>query len=413
MITEILSIFDQPLSDKCWIDNYGRLAIPGKQKIGDKWKRFPLSTQAITSECEDLTPYLNTLVPDDTKKGVAFWRALTPLITNKIPGISANRKLKKAEITLQFVCWLNIRKASGVNNSSNWASVIDGIVKDAWKTIDCRNQNLPTGITGVSNLTIEAVSVGEIESWRKAMSEFTIDNLEALTVWPFAGFTITCKVSFITKADCFEAFDCSTEFDATGFCPPSPDMAITITRNASAGEIEGYPNYFPLSMLPDEFWNETDGVVTVTDQHGHEIPCQVVGLDIGAKTGSLLFKASKTTSASKYQIHYNAGQTAHAPGDQLGSINVWTAFDDVILHDAAVTDFMIKNHKYAYRAGLVNGFDMGLANGLMEMKVPEFGDGVFSGITHVDWAQEFGAFDSPKTFLFAFKMYGCDYVAHP
>lgn len=220
MISEILSIFDESLSGKCWIDIYGRLAIAGKQKIGEKWKRFPISTTVISNECEDLNEHLTTLSPDDSKSGVAFWRALSKIRFSKIPGISSTRRIKRADIDLQFLCWFNIRKVSGVNNASNWETVINGIIKDAVKTIECRNPMTPTGVTGISNLTIEVVGIGNVETWRKAMAEFSIENLEALTVWPFSGFTIDCKVSFLVHGECLEVFECNTEYDATGFCPP-------------------------------------------------------------------------------------------------------------------------------------------------------------------------------------------------
>lgn len=221
MINEILSIFDQSLSDKCWIDTYGKLAIPGKQNIGGKWKRFPISTIRIGNPCENLTEHLDELSPNDAKTSVSFWRALSKIRTKPLQNVSFNRHIKQAVVDLQFVCWFNIRKASGVNDASNWDTVITGIVKDAVKTIECNYQSRPTGIDGISNLKIEVVDIGNIETWRKAMAEFSIENLEAISVWPFSGFTLDCKVSFLVRGHCFEPFECSSEFDATGFCPPT------------------------------------------------------------------------------------------------------------------------------------------------------------------------------------------------
>lgn len=221
MINEILSIFDKSLTNKCWIDTYARIAIAGKQKMtSGKWSRFPIATEVIISECDDFTQYLNTLSPDDRKTSVAFWKQLSQIKYSKVPGLASNRRIRKAEVSLQFVCWLNVRKASGVNNSTNWDSVMNSIVKDAINTIECRNPITPTDITGVSNLTIDIVGIGNIETWRKAMSEYTIENIEAVSVWPFSGFTLDCKLSFLTREECFEAFTCSSEFDATGFCQP-------------------------------------------------------------------------------------------------------------------------------------------------------------------------------------------------
>lgn len=220
MINEILSIFDEELSQKCWIDIYGKLAIAAKQKIGEKWKRFPISTTVISNECEDLTEHLTTLSPDDTKSGVAFWRALSKIRYSKVPGLAANRRIKRVDIDLQFLCWFNIRKISGINNNSNWEAVINGVIKDAIKTIECHNQTTATGVTGISNLTIEVVGIGNVETWRKAMAEFSIENIEAITVWPFSAFTLDCKVSALVRGECLEVYECSMEYDATGFCPP-------------------------------------------------------------------------------------------------------------------------------------------------------------------------------------------------
>lgn len=220
MINEILSIFDQPLSDKCWIDTYGKLAIPAKQKIGEKWKRFPISTMLISQPCEDLNEHFTTLSPDDTKTSVSFWRAMSKIRYSPLKDVSFHRHIKRADVDLQFVCWFNIRKASGINDASNWDAVITGIVKDAVRTIDCNYQSKPTGVEGITNLKIDVVGIGNIETWRKSMSEFSIDNIEAVSVWPFSGFTLDCKLSCLVRGTCFEPFECSSEFDATGFCPP-------------------------------------------------------------------------------------------------------------------------------------------------------------------------------------------------
>lgn len=228
MINEILSLWDEALHDKCWIDIYGRLAITGKQKIGEKVMKFPVSVDVITSDlCIDGAEQMKVLVPNDMKTGVAFWKTISPILYTKIPGLASHRRIKKAETTVQFVCWINIKKASGVNESSNWGSVINGIVKDAVKTIDCINPLTPTGVDGITNLKVEITGIGDIESWRKAMSEYSIEKLEAISVWPFSGFTITCKLSFLVRSDCFEAFTCNTE--ATCF-----DTFYVIDENENA-----------------------------------------------------------------------------------------------------------------------------------------------------------------------------------
>lgn len=405
MINEIIKIFDTVLLEKCWISTYGRLAVAGKQKIGEKWKRFPLAMDAINPDCQDMSEFMKELVPDDTKNGIAFWQALAPIKYSKIPGISSARRLKKAEANIQFVCWLNIRKASGVTNSSNWNEALNSIIKEAIKTIDCQNPKTPTGINGISNLRIEVTSVGDIESWKAAMSGYSIENLDALTVWPFAAFTITCKLTFIAKSECFELFDCSSEFDATGFCAPDSDKSIIITRLATPGELDDYPHYLPLSLLPDDFWDTTDGVLRVTDSNGNEIPHSLVFIDIPNKKGVLFFKHRKLETSKKIQIRYSAGLSQHSPYSTFGSTNVWTSFDDVILHEVH-DGLMMKNHKNDYRAGLPYLYTQSLPGiqGLFEMNSVEFGEGIFfGGIKQVNWRNEFLEFSTPKTFLFAFK----------
>lgn len=211
MINEILSIFDTSLREKCWIDTYGRLAITGKQNISGKWKKFPISTDVISQERENLLQYFDDLVPNDKKKAVSFWRTITPITYTKVPGVASARRIRKAETTVQFVCWLNLKKISGETDHTNWSSIINGIIKDAVKTLDCRNEMSATGIDGITNLRTEIVGIGDIESWRKAMQEYSIDNLEAISVWPFSGFTLNVKLIFLVRGECMETYTCNTE----------------------------------------------------------------------------------------------------------------------------------------------------------------------------------------------------------
>lgn len=259
MINEILSIFDEALHEKCWIDVYGRLAITGRQKIGEKQMRFPVSADVITTDqCMLPGDYFSVLVPDDQKKGVAFWKTLQPITYVKLQGVSAARRIKKAEATVQFVCWLNIQKASGVTESTNWGTALNKIVKEAVKTLDCPQEIRDTGITGISNLRVDVISIGDIDTWRKAMSEYSIDRLEAVSVWPFAAFTITCKLQFLVRGECFDEFDCFT-----------PECGVTITNEnltiCSGGSITlvseltgSGPASYQWQALVDDEWTDIE-----------------------------------------------------------------------------------------------------------------------------------------------------------
>lgn len=299
MLNEILSIFDQSIQGKCWIETYGRLAITGKQKIGDKWRRFPLSTVALDPECENLVEHISKLCPDDTKAGVAFWRALSKIKYAKLPGISSNRRIRKAEVNLQFLSWVNVRKASGVNTSTNWDAVMNGIIKEAVKTIECRNPITPTGVIGISNLMIEVTNIGSTEDWRRAMAEYTIDNLEAISVWPFSGFTLDCRLTFLTRQDCFEAFDCSTEINCT-------DM---ITTNYSLTEqVYPYGKWVDGKTIYQKTWDIGNGNNDLHDLTGlttamvdNIVDAVVFGTNISDNSWAL-FTTELSVDAGQYQV---------------------------------------------------------------------------------------------------------------
>lgn len=214
MINEILSVFDEALSTKCWMGKYGRLAITGKQSVNGSFKKFPVSC-AIADDCENLTEYLTDLLPDDSKSGTAFWKTVTQTSYIPAPGISYNRNMKLATTTLEFLVWVNIRKVTGENTSASWCTDQGSIVRDALKTLDCKRGLIVSGIDYIKNLRIEVIRIGNVESYRQAMSEYSIENIEAITVWPYAAFTLTVKVSFLIAAACIPAYECSTEIDCS------------------------------------------------------------------------------------------------------------------------------------------------------------------------------------------------------
>lgn len=209
MMNQILSVFDEALTDKCWIGKYGRLAITGKQSVNGTFKKFPVSC-AQDSACENLTEYLNDLIPDDTKSGVAFWKQIGKTRYSPAKGISYRRNMKRAEATLEFVVWVNVRKITGENTAASWCSDHQNIILDAIKTLDCKRGNIVSGLDYVQNLRIELIGIGNVESYRSAMSEYSIENIEAITVWPFSAFTLTVNVSFLIAAFCIPTFECET-----------------------------------------------------------------------------------------------------------------------------------------------------------------------------------------------------------
>lgn len=216
MTDQILSLFDEALSSKCWVGKYGRLAITGKQSVGQpaRFKRFPVSC-SLAADCENLAYFLTDLLPDDTKSGVAFWKTVSPLSYQDAPGISSHRRIKKAETTLEFVVWVNVRKVTGENSSASWCSDQGNIIRDAIKTIDCKKGVIVSGLDYIKHLKIEIIQIGNTETFRRAMSEYSIENIEALTVWPYSAFTITVKMSFMVASNCIPSYECSTEINCT------------------------------------------------------------------------------------------------------------------------------------------------------------------------------------------------------
>lgn len=213
MINTILAAFDSDISSKCYIEKYGRLAVTVRQSVSGTPKRYPVSC-ALIDDCENLQENHNELLPDDAKKGVAFWKQVQPITYGKPLEVSHARNLKAAETVLDLVVWVNLKKVSGQSLPTNWCTLPELALLDMLKTLDCKKEVIPSGVEYIRNLRLEVVSVGNIVTWKAAMNEYTIDNIDILTLWPFTGFTIRVKLSFHINASCIPAFDCFNCDDA-------------------------------------------------------------------------------------------------------------------------------------------------------------------------------------------------------
>lgn len=117
---------------------------------------------------------------------------------------------------------------------------------------------------------------------------------------------------------------------------PGFDRMAQITRTAQPGLVStfaDFPHYFPLSFLPDSFWDYVDPgpIIRVTDQYMQEVPFQVVDFDAEAKTGALWFKGGVNASAKSWYVHWSTEtEAAYESTDPFGSLNVWTGFRDVL-----------------------------------------------------------------------------------
>lgn len=211
MINQVLQLFDTVITSKCYIDKYGRLAVLVKQAVPSDgrsaYKRFPVSC-AVTSDCEAISGYFEDLLPDDRKKGVAFWIIKQPITYEPVRHSSSARQLRTGSAVVEFVFWGNLNRIVG-ESGANWCQDPELIQLDLIKALECGGKPIQTGKTWLNNVRMEITGIGNVNTFRQAMSAYSIENIEALSVFPYTGFTLTAKLSFVLQPNCISDFACS------------------------------------------------------------------------------------------------------------------------------------------------------------------------------------------------------------
>lgn len=122
-------------------------------------------------------------------------------------------------------------------------------------------------------------------------------------------------------------------------------IEITIPASVVDDDVSNFPVFVDLSLLGSNFFSEvtSDGAdIRMTEGDGFsEVPVEVVGIDTGAETGELHFRAttlSSTTDSVFYLYFDNPGATAVADGATYGRNNVWSNGYEAVYHLPTTTD---------------------------------------------------------------------------
>lgn len=239
MVNTILDAIDAGLSQKCWIETYGKQAILARRSVGGVQKRYPVSCDMLNACTDALDDHFNDLLPDTDKKGVAFWRLVSPITFIPAPGVSYNRNIKLATMVVDFIAWVNLGKALA-DSQESFCNQPDKVMLDAYKFFDCKKGNIPVSNSYINNLKIKVASIQDFEGWRIAMAQYSIDNLEALSMWPYTGFVIRLNISFMASSMCIPEFSCiecvdtiTISYQANDVCTGTSTTITAITSPAT------------------------------------------------------------------------------------------------------------------------------------------------------------------------------------
>lgn len=215
MVNKIIELVHGNLIEKCYVDWYGGVTYAGKQLIGGIHKRMPIACWAFNADGSQCTPgegMENIMAPDDSKKSVISWNQVGQINVSKVPGLARNRNIKKCEVLVDLVVWLNLNKF--VNPNDSRCLKADQLTLETVKALNCPHifQNLNFSDDGLANVRMEVVKIGDINSYRAVMSKYNIEGIEAMTLKPFHAFTITVKFTFLFSPNCsFLTIACSNE----------------------------------------------------------------------------------------------------------------------------------------------------------------------------------------------------------
>lgn len=137
---------------------------------------------------------------------------------------------------------------------------------DVVRSLDCLAEHLSTGLDYMSKVTVEVISPGNMVSWRQAMAEYDLSEHYALTMWPYYGFTIRVRVSWLVMSHCVPAFTCYTcseEFTVTA--TPEAENICLGGSVVIAAEVSGASGAaYQWQELIDDEWVDIDGAINVT-----------------------------------------------------------------------------------------------------------------------------------------------------
>lgn len=138
-------------------------------------------------------------------------------------------------------------------------------------------------------------------------------------------------------------------------------VSIKINKEQVSGEIESFPVYLDLSMMPDIFWLnvEEDGrdIVISEDDGITKLPRELVDLNVSNKKGELWFPATLSSSTNSIFFLYYG----NFYGEDINSTDVWDSNYILVAHFndfypySTTTERVIDSSKNNYLGRAVGG----------------------------------------------------------
>lgn len=192
---------------------------------------------------------------------------------------------------------------------------------------------------------------------------------------------------------------------------------IRIDRKTAAAPhvtVVGFPHYFPLSFLPQDFWDDMalNPAFRVTDGKWNELPIQVIDLDVENQTGSLWIKHDKAATKQAFWIHWDSETVTTF--DSASALAVWTSFRDVIHLNEGVTDgpepsLALNSARNETGEILSNSLNFQAIDSALEQKAFYFTNELGDNVIQFTGGDTLDKWSSPVTFIFLMKFIGEDH----
>jgi hypothetical protein len=197
--------------------------------------------------------------------------------------------------------------------------------------------------TNITGATIDADPDGLVIGMEQDGADTTTGLTQSLD-----GFVDGARLANTVRSDAWIAAEYESMSDPTNFYSTSTAsieatnfigwydtswnqrMLLTIPANKAQSDLSEFPVYVDLSVLGDTFFSyvaNDGGDIRVTTSNGRtELPIELVGIDAGAKTGQMYFKADLVGGAdNEFYIYYeNPDAELYDRDDTYGAENVWT-----------------------------------------------------------------------------------------
>lgn len=114
-----------------------------------------------------------------------------------------------------------------------------------------------------------------------------------------------------------------------GGVPPFTVAQLDIGAGEVGATLTDFPVRVRLEDMPTGFWDvvASDGSdIRVTNSDGVQLPIDLIAINAVAKTGTLFFKATLTTTGQIFYLQAGSGVAAPAATDPLGRNAVWSAY---------------------------------------------------------------------------------------